>query len=111
MTELEVQAIENRIVSKKIKELTGVPRVIRRQLLQIKNNVIKIWGIDTICSAEIQLLLFRTVVNSCLTLNVLEVAIKKHGNKKVKFEKWLKNFVKHSEKCKNNELKKNGKTE
>jgi len=82
MTELEVQEIENRVVSKKIKELTGVTRIIRRQLSRMKEDVINIWGIDTVYSADIQLTLFRTVANSCLTLDVLEIAIKNTGMRK-----------------------------
>jgi len=107
MTELEIQEIENRIVSQKMKQLTGIPRNIRRQLSRMKEDVLKIWGIDTIYSADIQLLIFRTVANSCLTLNVLELVIKKHGNSRIKFERFLKNTVRNAKKHQKKELKNN----
>ena len=97
MTELEVQKIENRIVSKKLKELTGVPRVIRRQLLRMKEDVIRIWEIDTIYSADIQLLMFRTVAHSSLTLDVLEAIIKR-ADGTVKWERFLKRAVRNAKK-------------
>lgn len=92
MTELEVQEIENRIVSKQMKQLTGVPREIRRQLSRMKENVLKIWNIDTIYSADIQLKIFRTVANSSLTLDLLDVLIRKYGQdmSKKSFDKFLK---------------------
>lgn len=107
MTELEIQEIENRIVSKKMKQLIGVPRNIRRQLSRIKEDVLKIWKIDTVYSADIQLLIFRTVANSTLTLNALELLIKKHGNKKIKFERFLKQVVRKAKKHQKKELKEN----
>lgn len=96
MTELEVQEIENRIVSKQMKQLTGVPRNIRRQLSRMKEDVLKIWKIDTVYSADIQLKIFRTVANSSLTLDLLEVLIQKHGQdmSKKSFDKFLRFSVK-----------------
>ena len=96
MTELEVQEIENRIVSKKMKQLTGVPREIRRQLSRMKEDVIRIWKIDTVYSADIQLKMFRTVANSSLTLDLLDVLIRKYGQEmsKKSFDKFLRIAVK-----------------
>ena len=100
MTELEVQEIENRIVSKKLKELTGVPRVIRRQLSRIGEDVLVAWNIDTVYTADIQLKIFRTVANSSLTLDLLGVLIRqyKENSYKTKFERFLKRAVREAKK-------------
>jgi len=107
MNELEIQEIENRIVSKQMKQLTGVPRKIRRQLSRMKEDVIKIWDIDTVYSADIQFKMFRTVANSCLTLDVLDVLIRKQSNPKMKFDKFLKRAVIGAKVHRKNELKNN----
>ncbi len=108
MTELEVQKIENRLITKKLKELTGVPKIIRKQLSRMSEDVLRIWNIDTVYSADIQLKIFRTVANSQLTLDALESFIQRKSNSKVKFERWLKRVVRHVDKEKRKELRRNG---
>lgn len=106
MTELEVQEIENRIVSKQMKQLIGVPRVIRRQLSRMKEDVLKIWNIDTIYSADIQLKIFRTVANSILTLDLLEIMIKKYGKEmsRMSFDKFLRKIIRKAKSYKKKEI-------
>lgn len=106
MTELEVQEIENRIVSRKMKQLTGVPREIRRQLSRMKEDVIRIWKIDTIYSADIQLKMFRTVGNSILTLDLLGIMIKKHGPEmsRMSFDKFLRKIIRKAKSYKKKEV-------
>ena len=107
MTELEVQEIENRIVSKKLKELTGVPRIIRRQLSRIGEDALKAFNIDTVYTADVQLKIFRTVANSCLTLDVMGVLIKQHKEYpyKTKFDSFLKRAVREAKKHQKKENK------
>ena len=109
MIELEVQEIENRIVSKGLKLLTGVPRNVRRQLSRMKDDVIKIWKIDTVYSADIQLKMFRTVANSSLTLDLLDVLIQKYGQdmSRKSFDKFLKITVKRAKIYQKKEHKEN----
>jgi len=98
ITELEVQEIENRIVSKKLKVLTGVPREIRQQLSRMKEDVLRIWGIDTVYAADIQIKMFQAVANSVLTLDLLDVLIRKHGESmsKMSFDRFLKRMAKRA---------------
>jgi hypothetical protein len=105
MTELDIQKIENRIVSKKLKELTGVPRVIRRQLSSIGEDALNAFNIDTVYTADVQLKIFRTVANSSLTLDVLGALIKQHKEDpyKVKFDRFLKRAVKNAMKYRKEE--------
>ena len=105
LTELDVQGIENLIVSRKLKELTGVPRVIRRQLSRIGEDALKAFNIDTVYTADVQLKIFRTVANSCLTLDVLGVLIKQHKEYpyKAKFDSFLKRAVREAKKHQKNE--------
>jgi len=100
LTELDVQKIENMIVSKKLKELTGVPRVIRRQLSRIGEDALKAWNIDTVYTADVQLKIFRTVANSSLTLDVMGALIKQYKENpyKVKFNRFLKRAVRDAKK-------------
>jgi hypothetical protein len=105
LTELDVQEIENRIVSKKLKELTGVPRVIRRQLSRIGEDALKAFNIDTVYTADVQLKIFRTVANSSLTLDVMGALIKQHKENpyRVKFDRFLKRAVKNAKKYRKEE--------
>jgi len=109
MTELEIQEIESRIVSKGLKQLTGVPRNIRRQLSKISEDVSRIWEIDTIYSADIQLKIFRNVANSILTLDLLEIMIKKYGREmsRISFDRFLKKIIKKAKVYRKNEFDEN----
>jgi len=109
MKEIEIQEIENRIISEGLKQLTGVPRNIRRQLSKISEDVSRIWEIDTIYSADIQLKIFRNVANSILTLDLLEIMIKKYEQEmsRISFDRFLKKIIKKAKVYRKNEFDEN----